>query len=233
IPELQRIKLAKGIMHGPFEAFGNSTGEFHMVSNATGTIEGLEFDGWEVHKADLKGLLTESSFDGTADLQYRNLKGNAKGTLIFGTKQGFIGRFHGVIPSKSDIPPQIASTISRDINFQNATADGWVNWDGENAKGAAKVNLQALKLPGETLTKIQSDLVFSNQDVGIDISQATWRNSAVNGKTVITNGRIAGELRTGTLDIGHPASAYGVNDVSGRGTLTAVIGGTIENPLLS
>ncbi|MCH7904171.1 MAG: translocation/assembly module TamB domain-containing protein [Armatimonadetes bacterium] len=144
------------------------------------------------------------------------------------------GRLSAEVPTVADLPPLIRSFVPRELDFTNASLDGWIDVHHGVLTLNGETNADSLTALGETVTDVVGSIAVSSERFGTEIDQAKWEGVPFRGSFSVeyATGAIAGFVIGDGGQLDRIAQRLGTDRVRGDFAANATITGTLAQPLI-
>ncbi len=197
------------------------------------TFVRLAYGEYRADTGEIQGTLTETGFDGFADVRSGGSRARFEGAMRWADKFDVAGRIEGMVPSVASLPPSIRKALPKGVAFTNGDFTGWLSYrDDFSFIGDAQ--LAALRYQGEEFRNIKAKLDVNPIAANVGISQATYLGQPLTGAVRVVNksSTLDGFVKSPRVLLEPVLRKFGLTGIQGQGVMTATLTGTIDKPLV-
>jgi len=215
---------------GPFEvSYVDEVLSLHVPARAR--FQDFVYGEYSAETGELEGTLTETGFDGFVTGRTGGTNARFEGRVRWESDIDVAGRVEARAATVASLPASIRRTLPTGTSFQDGFISGWLTYR-DNLLFMGDAQAAAVRYQGEEFRGIRAKVEISPVATTVGVSEATYLGQPLNGavKLISNSQKLDGFVNARSVVLEPILRKFGIEGIRGRGTMTAILSGTVKDP---
>lgn len=232
--ELANASAESVKLSGPVRVFVGTGAKPRVETRVKVRVRGAKFHQYAVDDAVASGLVTTDGFQGEVDANLGPNQAKFNGNVAW--TKGLVagGRATVSTPNVAALPVWVRTYVPKETTFQNGRFNGWVTYRSTKDYGVSgDAVADEARYGADRLSGLDAHIRYIPGRLVADVRRANYQGQDIHGAVSLNTAGgqgLSATVVSRDLDLAPIAKRFGIEGLSGRGTIIAAVAGTMKAP---